>query len=559
MAVINKTFVSMSMPKAINRGSAIPLDASSVYFTYDEMAAYAASNPIAYVGQILSLVDSENSNQVTAYIITDEAGSLQEVGSATLGDNKTIVLDTATGALGLKNWGVQYYRWDAETGEHALQVVDEEHPWIAGLEPKATTGEGGVIEIAWYEPSTTTIEDVSSIVSGLQSTVAGLSATIGTAEDTEDKNTIYGEIAELRAKDEATDEVIEGLLSLAGGTMTGDITLKDGSIAASESVVDTKISAAIGSAGHLKREVVEALPEASAANPDVIYMIKKEGTSEYLEYILITVGEEKKLEKIGDTAVNLDPYMMKVEEATAGNIAMLNSNGEVVDGALALDAVSTHIEDTEIHITNEEREAWNGKLDADDETYTLLASHAEKLEALPAITEIGSGLSLSAEGILTGAQEYVLPVASTEVLGGVKVDGQSIAATEEGVISVKVVAENGLSLTENGIAIAAATENSAGVMTAEQFTRLASIEKGAQVNVIEGALLGVGGESVAIEEKNLILPVASELGLGLVKGTANVDGIAVAADGTMSVNKVSTSKLYVPEGDELILNGGSAQ
>ena len=206
MAVINKTFVSMSMPKAINRGSAIPLDASSVYFTYDEMAAYAASNPIAYVGQILSLVDSENSNQVTAYIITDEAGSLQEVGSATLGDNKTIVLDTATGALGLKNWGVQYYRWDAETGEHILQVVDEGHPWIAGLEPKATTGEGGVIEIAWYEPSTTTIEDVSSIVSGLQSTVAGLSATIGTAEDTEDKNTIYGEIAELRAKDEATDE-----------------------------------------------------------------------------------------------------------------------------------------------------------------------------------------------------------------------------------------------------------------------------------------------------------------------------------------------------------------
>ena len=558
MAVINKIFVSMSMPKAINRGSAIPLDASSVYFTYDEMAAYAASNPIAYVGQILSLVDSENSNQVTAYIITDEAGSLQEVGSATLGDNKTIVLDTATGALGLKNWGVQYYRWDAETGEHALQVVDEEHPWIAGLEPKATTGEGGVIEIAWYEPSTTTIEDVSSLVSGLQSTVAGLSATIGTAEDTEDKNTIYGEIAELRAKDEATDEVIEGLLSLAGGTMTGDITLKDGSIAASEAVVDTKISAAIGSAGHLKREVVEALPEASAADPDIIYMIKKEGTDEYLEYILITVGEEKKLEKIGDTAVNLDPYMMKVEEATAGNIAMLNSNGEVVDGALALDAVSTHIEDTEIHITNEEREAWNGKLDADDETYTLLASHAEKLEALPAITEIGSGLSL-VDGVLTGAQEYKLPVASTEVLGGVKVDGQSIIATEEGVISVKVVAENGLSLTENGIAIAAATENSAGVMTAEQFTRLASIEKGAQVNVIEGALLGVGGESVAIEEKNLILPVASELGLGLVKGTANADGIAVAADGTMSVNKVSTSKLYVPEGDELILNGGSAQ
>lgn len=54
------------------------------------------------------------------------------------------------------------------------------------------------------------------------------------------------------------------------------------------------------------------------------------------------------------------------------------------------------------------------------------------------------------------------------------------------------------------------------------------------------------------------LPFATAAQAGIVKSTNADNGVAVAADGTMSVNRVSTSKLFVPEGEELILNGGSA-
>ena len=516
MAVIKKDGTYMALPQSIKRGNPIPLDTTSIWYSYEEMAAYAASGATAYVGQILSLVD-EATNKATAYMIMDAAGTLQEVGKATLGDDKTITLNDST--LSLKNWGVQYYKWVEGEGEnpgsHVLQVVDESNPWIAGLEPKVAL-EGGNLVIAWYQPSTTTVEGVNSALTSLQTTVNGIAATLGTKDDTAGTDTVFGALA--------------GKVDTSGATMTGVLTLADGSAAASENVVDTKIANAIGSAGHLKRLVVEVLPEASAANADTIYMVKDTSITlgdAYKEYMLI----DGAMVQIGDTSVDLEPYATK---------AMLTA----------------HEEDAVAHITAEERIAWNAKVDSADETYTSLASNAEKLAQLPAIKSIGTGLTLQEDGTLIGAQEYTLPTASSTVLGGVKVDEKTTTATAEGVLSVKVVAENGLSATENGIAMALASADSAGAMSAEQFTKLANIATGAQVNVVEGALLG---DEVATinEDKQLVIPIAGEF-LGVVKSSADNDKVKVEADGTMSLNGVSTNKLYVPEGDELILNGGNA-
>ncbi|MBQ7317440.1 MAG: hypothetical protein IJW91_00750, partial [Phascolarctobacterium sp.] len=72
-----KDYVQMSMPKAMNRTNPTPLDASAVWTSLDELKAYAASNPVAYVGQILSLVaydaDTAAITEVKAYIIKDAA------------------------------------------------------------------------------------------------------------------------------------------------------------------------------------------------------------------------------------------------------------------------------------------------------------------------------------------------------------------------------------------------------------------------------------------------------------------------------------------------------
>ena len=561
MAQINKNPALMALPSGIKRGVAAALDSTSVWYSYDLMAAYAKGGQFAidaevavtsYVGQVLTLVN-ETEKTATAYVIMDAEGTLQEVGSATLGDEKTISLKD--GVLGLKNWGVQYYAWvegetEEEGGKHVLQVVDADHPWIAGVEPKATTATDGTIEIAWYQPSTTTIEGVSSAIASVQNTVDNLSKGIGSAEDAAGTNTVYGAINEIKEENAELEESVAGKIDAAGGTMTGDLTLKDGSIAASETVVDTKIAAAIGSAGHLKREIVEELPTAESADPDTIYMmLNTAGT--YNEYIFVNGA----FELIGDTQVDLTSYMKKVEGATANNFAMLNANGEVIDGALNASSFIS-ASDFETY-KGEVTDALAEKVASDDETYTSLASNAEKLANLPTFSCLGTGLEI-VEGVLNASEQYELPVASDSVLGGVMVDNKTIFASTEGVLSVQVVVENGLSVSDNGIVLATATTSSAGAMTAEQATKLANIATGAQVNVIEGALLGPAGEEVDIDEnKKLILPVAGAL-LGLVKSSEEDNKVKVEADGTMSVNRISTSKLYVADGDELVLNGGNS-
>jgi flagellar basal body rod protein FlgF len=89
MAYINKNVSTMAMPSGMNRMGQFPLDMSSVYYNKAELEAYAASGAIAYVGQIISLVDEVN-KKVTVYSIQNTDGLLKEVGTIPLGDGSTI-------------------------------------------------------------------------------------------------------------------------------------------------------------------------------------------------------------------------------------------------------------------------------------------------------------------------------------------------------------------------------------------------------------------------------------------------------------------------------------
>lgn len=538
----------MALPLSIARGNPVPIDSTMVWYDEAAMREYAANGATSYIGQILSLVD-EVGGAAKAFIIANAAGDLLEVGSATLGDNKTITLDS-NGVLALKNWGVQYYAWvegeEQGTGEHVLQIVDDSHPWIAGLEPKVATGADGGLELAWYQPSTLTVEGVSSIVNTMQTTVNNLTSLIGTPDDTTESGTLYGDV-------NALEEAVSEKLPLAGGIMTGDLILSDGGKAASEKVVDTKIANAIGSAGHLKREIVAALPAVEDADPDTIYMIKS-GLSiigdKYSEYMLI----DGAFEQIGDTSVDLSNYVEKVAGATQGNLAALATDGALVDSGIVAQEIADHMNDSLIHITNDERNAWNAAAEKATAMPEISQDNADKLAALPAITTIGGNLTLE-NGVLTAIVE--IPVASSETLGGIKI-GNGIEIND-GVASVKVnaVNANGLSVDNGGLAFGLATENTAGAMSAEQYVKLANIAANAQVNTVDGML--VGGEAAEIDEnKMLVLPFATSEKPGVVKSNEADNGISVAVDGTMSVNRISTSKLFVPDGEELVLNGGTA-
>lgn len=223
---------------AFNPTTAFPIDARQMFGSKTAAEAAAAtaenagsSNTVYYFG--MPLVVFEN-DVATMYIIQGDK-TLKEVGSAPIPDNATISLNEK-GELQLFDFGKQYYKFHekdnvipgewtypdtmptAETPETPAvegaycQAGTAEEPtkkwykystdawaltedtvhedswyelvsgWKAGLEPKVVSTGGEKYAIAWYEPSTTTIEGVSNIVSSLQTEVDSMNHRIGELE-----------------------------------------------------------------------------------------------------------------------------------------------------------------------------------------------------------------------------------------------------------------------------------------------------------------------------------------------------------------------------------------
>lgn len=99
---------------------------------------------------------------------------------------------------------------------------------------------------------------------------------------------------------------------------------------------DSAIKSAIANSGHLKRTIVTQLPEAAAADEHTIYMIKKsspDGTNAYDEYMVVNESETKKLEKVGDSKVDLTNYATKTEVQTAKSQAISTASGDATTKA----------------------------------------------------------------------------------------------------------------------------------------------------------------------------------------------------------------------------------
>lgn len=68
------TYAGMDFPLQINRQDAFPLDGTEVWPSLAEAQTYAQTNPTAYVGQKISVMENGKS---VPYIIEDEAGTLK--------------------------------------------------------------------------------------------------------------------------------------------------------------------------------------------------------------------------------------------------------------------------------------------------------------------------------------------------------------------------------------------------------------------------------------------------------------------------------------------------
>ena len=161
--------------------AAFPLNANSYFESYElALAAALTAKPAGdtstkyYFGQEIAVAEMIDNVPQSAklYIIAPEVqedgsviGTLQEVGSATNGDNTSIEL--VDGVLSVKDFGKRYYKYVAavEGGEAAHYELTE--GWVAGLEPKVVEVEDEMI-IGWYEPNPTTAEGVKDQVVEVQ-------------------------------------------------------------------------------------------------------------------------------------------------------------------------------------------------------------------------------------------------------------------------------------------------------------------------------------------------------------------------------------------------------
>ena len=311
MAIIKKDGNFMGLPMNVARGNPIPLDKSEIWYSYEEMAAYAMSDPIAYVGQILGFVDEAN-NIAKAYIILNTDGELQEIAtSATIpslyGDNATITI--TDDIVALKDWGIQYYKYIPSSGtegeedyveaRYELQVVDETHPWVIGLEPRVTFEKGQLV-LGWFEQNPTTIEGINAQISSIQTSV----------------NELQEETGKLIA---AVGHPAEGDTPATG--IYADFYNK--------TETDSRIARAVADAAHLKRIEVDSIDDINvdAENADqFIYMVPsglQEDDNKFYEYIVISktvIDEitgaevtEKTIERVGSWEVDLSDYAKKTD------------------------------------------------------------------------------------------------------------------------------------------------------------------------------------------------------------------------------------------------------
>ena len=187
---------------SIKRGNPLPLDADSIFESYEALEAYAA-DVLAYPGQIVAVVNADS----TGIYYLDQNLAIQPVGVIPVGDNLSIDMDE-NDVISLHDFGKAFYKYipevKDENGETTSEAkyekvsVDETNLWKAGLEPRVVTEDGKLV-IGWFEPNPTTIEGVNDQVTAVQGTVADLETSVGVpSAEGQEATGLYKEVEDVQ-------------------------------------------------------------------------------------------------------------------------------------------------------------------------------------------------------------------------------------------------------------------------------------------------------------------------------------------------------------------------
>lgn len=323
---------------SIARGNPLPLDANSVFKSYEDLETYAAG-VLAYPGQVVAVV-TENS---TVIYYLDQEKAIQPVGVIPTGDGVSVEMDE-NDVIGLRDFGKAFYKYIPAEGEVAARYekveVSEENPWVAGLEPKVTS-EG----LGWYEPNPTTVDGVNSQVTALanrvteaETDIAGIEKDYLKAADKQElADAIAAEAERADAAEKANAAAIKAIaddylkaedkyddtaLANRVATIEGDY-LKAADIA--NMATDAEVEAAVKAEADRAKEVEEGLQNQINLimnNPDTENVI--DSINEFTKYV----------EEHGEIAEGFRTDIGANSDAIAGEINRATEAESVLSGRL---------------------------------------------------------------------------------------------------------------------------------------------------------------------------------------------------------------------------------
>ena len=548
----------LGFPLNFRRGNPNPLDNSSVWASLEAAQTYAASDPVAYVGQILTVVNNTE-GIATVYSIQDEAGTLKKVGTSPVGDESTITVaeDGTISLFGVAGLELTRTEADGSTTKIKYQplLVDGKLTWI---EPSATTVEGLAAEIEGIKTRLSAVEtSVGNAESGLVKDVADNTAAIS------DINTKIGTVAE--------NKTLVEMISDAQTAATYDDTALVGRVAAIEgdylkaadkTAIETKMATDIATAKTEAIETVlgEAVPEDFDTLKEVAAWIQSDTTASAQLVTRVTNIEKDYLKGADKTALQgeidaLETFVGSLPEGAASTTVIAYIK-EVVDGlkigdyakAADLTALANRVSIAEGKITALEEVGAEKNIIASVDTNQFAIDESRNLTLLDIAMGKVTGLSDALNGKVDKIEGYSLlsPTDKTKldalVIGesGVEISGKVNAANVEGL----------------GDWITTNRDSVAGLFDTTSATKLNGIEAGAQVNDLE--VVKIAGTALPISDKAVDIPIATAEALGVVMSSAAENKVSVGVDGTMEVNSVNVNKLAQTEGEFLILNGGSS-
>lgn len=373
--------------------AAFPLNANSYFESYElALAAALTAKPAGdtstkyYFGQEIAVAEMINNVPQSAklYIIAPDVqedgsviGTLQEVGSATNGDNASIEL--VDGVLSVKDFGKRYYKYVAavEGGEAAHYELTE--GWVAGLEPRVVEVDGAMV-IGWYEPNPTTAEGVKDQVIEVQGEVEQVQNDVKDLEDllngTEDAPGLIEEVDNIAETLYGTEgeNPVPGLIEQVE-TLDGEIDavakdLADNYYKKSETYNKSEIDGLVSGVFHFEgaKDSYEALPAEGNTKGDVYQVGDKEyawNGTEWVElgFVVDLSGYYTKTE--------VDAEVKKVQDA----LDLVEEDvAEIVE---ADTAINDRIDGLE-----QAHETINGAIDAVEENVADLVAEDERLAGL---------------------------------------------------------------------------------------------------------------------------------------------------------------------------------